>query len=142
MSTDASILLFFGDAEYCFKLGIGQFRELQDRVNGRRLAMGAPVVGPMSILKALQANDAWPDDVRDILRIALNGGGMKPQDTQRLLALYFDGEPPLIHMKTAHAVLLAGLVGSPTEQIDAKKKPETPTTDRSSSPPSTAPVLQ
>jgi hypothetical protein len=52
---------------------------------------------------------------------------------------YFDATPPLEHMKPAFAVLLAGMVGSPGDNLDAKKKtsPET-TTSPSGSRDSTA----
>jgi hypothetical protein len=122
MSADGGISLEWADGEYRFKFGIGQFRELQEKVNGRRILIGAPVVGPMTLLKALQANDAWPDDVRDILQLGLVGGGMTSLDAYRVLKNHFDNSAPLVHMKPAHAVLLAGLVGVPAEPVGSKKK--------------------
>lgn len=143
MSADGSVTLVWGDGEQTFRFAIGQFRELQEKVNLRRLAIGASPIGPMTLLKALQANDAWPDDIRDIIRIGLNGGGMKPADSHRLLTHHFDATGPLPHMKVAHTILLAGLVGSLQEPIGSKKKtsPEKPTS-QSDSPISTAQVLQ
>ena len=143
MSADGSISLVWGDGEeHVFRFAIGQFRELQEKVNGRRIAIGAPMVGPMSLVRLLQANDAWPDDVRDIIRIGLLGGGMKQADVHRLMANHFDGTPPLEHMKPAFTVLLAGLAGAPGETDDAKKKPATTTmkTPRSGSEKSTEPA--
>jgi hypothetical protein len=144
MSADGSIDLFFGDAIHVFRFAIGQFRELQEKVNMRRLAIGAPLVGPMTLLKSLQANDAWPDDIRDVLRIGLNGGGMSQSDTHRLLVNHFDTTPPLTHMRTAHVALLAGLVGGIGDDVGSKKKPqtETATPHPSPSPGSTATALQ
>jgi len=122
VSADGSISLIWGDGEHVFRLAIGQFRELQEKVNGRRLALGGQMVGPMSLLNQLRANDAWPDDIRDVLRLGLIGGGMKPPEAHRMLVNYFDATAPLEHMKPAFAVLLAGLAGSPGESSDAKKK--------------------
>ncbi len=122
MSSDASISLFWGDAEQSFRFGIGQFRELQDKVNTRRLAIGAPVVGPMALLNALRANDAWPDDIRDVLRLGLIGGGKSFSEAHRMMLRYFDDTPPLEHMRPAFVVLMAGLAGAPGDE--AKKKPE------------------
>lgn len=144
MSADGSITLFWGDGDHIFRFAIGQFRELQEKVNARRIAIGAPMVGPMSLLNLLRANDAWPDDIRDVLRIGLNGGGLKPSETQQLLSHYFDAIPPLENMKPAFMVLLAGLAGVPGDPLDAKKKTETTmtSTSPSASADSTAPALQ
>lgn len=146
MSADGSITLVWGDGENKFRYAIGQFRELQEKINGRRMAIGAPLVGPMTMLKLLQANDAWPDDIRDVLRIGLTGAGMSVADAHRKLVAYFDRRPPLESMLTAHTVLLAGLAGVPDDEIVAKKKRKktvkADTTNPSASPSSTGPVLQ
>lgn len=140
MSADGSISFVWGDGEeHRFRLAIGQFRELQEKVNGRRVALGAPLVGPQALLRLLQERDAWPDDVRDILRLGLLGGDMKPADVHRLLANHFDGAPVLPHMKPAFLVLMAGFVGVPDEPVESKKKrARKPRTLRSSSAASTA----
>lgn len=143
MSADGTITLVWGDGENKFRFAIGEFRELQEKINGRRMAIGAPLVGPMALLKLLQASDAWPDDIRDVLRIGLTGAGMKPPEAHRKLLQYFDRKPPLESMLTAYAVLLAGLTGAPEDEIDAKKKTKTEErTTQSGSPESTVPVLQ
>jgi len=142
MSSDGGIALFWGDGEQTFRLGIGQFRELQEKINLRRLAIGAPIVGPMALVNALRANDAWPDDIRDVLRLGLVGGGKTPAEAHRLLAHYFDAVPPLENMRPAFVVLMAGLAGAPGD--DAKKKPRKArsrtSTRRSTSPASTDPA--
>lgn len=122
MSADGSLELVWGDGPQQFKFGIGQFRELQENINIRRIKIGAPMVGPMSLLNLLRANDAWPDDIRDVLRLGLIGGGMKPADAHRLMTHYFDPIPPLENMKPAFVVLLAGLAGPPDEPTESKKK--------------------
>ncbi|WP_257164688.1 gene transfer agent family protein [Bradyrhizobium sp. SRS-191] len=140
MSVDGGVTIFWGDDEHRFRLAIGQFRELQECVNLRRIKLGAGIVGPMSLLNALRTSDAWPDDVRDILRLGLVGGGMEPKDAHRLLRTYFDDVdryPPLTHMRPAFLILTAGFTGpiGGADDEDSKKKPvttETPT------PPSTS----
>lgn len=138
MSADGSISLFWGDGDQKFRMAIGQWRELQEKVNGRRIAIGAPSVGPQTLLNAMRAKDAWPDDIRDVLRLGLVGGGLKPQEAHRLLVNYFDDKPPFEHMQTAFLVLFAGLVGVPEDQVGSKKKPKRKRTSRSASPSSTA----
>lgn len=138
MSADGSLTLFWGDGEQQFRFAIGQWRELQEKVNGRRVAIGAPAIGPTTLLNAFRAKDAWPDDIRDVLRIGLVGGGLTPQKAHALLSHFFDGKPPFEHMQPAFLVLFAGLVGVPSDPV-AKKKPRTRTgpSSQSSSPPST-----
>lgn len=139
MSADGSVMLVWGDGENKFRYAIGQFRELQEKINHRRVAIGAPIVGPMSLLAMLRAQDAWPDDVRDVLRIGLVGAGMSVKDAHLKLASYFDGKPPLEHMLTAYAALFSGLVGVPEEpKEDVKKKTKLTKTSRSTSAKSTA----
>jgi hypothetical protein len=144
MSADGGIELFWGDGEQRFRMAIGQFRELQEKVNLRRLKIGAPMVGPMDLVRQLQANNAWPDDVRDVIRLGLVGGGMEPAAAHRLLTIYFDDTdryPPLSQMKPAFLILLAGLTG-PVEDAVKKKKTRRarPVKSPSTSPDTTAPA--
>ena len=128
MSADGGVTLIWGDGENKFRFAIGQFRELQERINQRRVAIGAPLVGPMTLLASLRANDAWPDDVRDVLRIGLIGGGMPLKEAARKLSLYFDNKPPFESMLTAYAALFAGLVGAPDPNaVEETVKKKTPT---------------
>lgn len=133
MSTE--IELVWGSGPQAFKFGLGQFRALQENVNRRRLAIGAPLLGPMDLVEALKARNVWPDDLRDILRLGLIGGGMSTRDAHLEMTQSFDATPPLEHMKPALAVLLAGLVGPPAAAADdeAKKKTKATKPDRSTS---------
>jgi hypothetical protein len=74
---------------------------LQESVNARRVAIEAQPIGPSALLHLLRTNNAWPDDVRDVLKAGLIGGGENYQSTQRLLARNFDNKPLLEHTKTA-----------------------------------------
>jgi hypothetical protein len=133
MSADGSVELFFGDGTHRFRLAIGQFRELQEKVNGRRILVGAPPIGPATLLEALQTNNAWPDDMRDVLRLGLVGGGMKPQEAHRLLLNNFDDKPPQSIGPTVFLILLAALVGVPEDEIVSKKNESEATTTSSDS---------
>lgn len=122
MSGDGSITIFWGDGENKFRLGIGEFRELQERTNRRRSEMGLPSIGPRTLGNEIRANDAWPDDVRDVLRIGLVGAGLTPADAHSKLVLYFDKRPPLESYLPAYSVLMAAFVGVPGDEIVSKKK--------------------
>lgn len=139
MSADGSVTLFFGDQEYPFRIRIGEFRELQEKVNRRRVEMGLNPVGPTTLANSLRANDAWPDDARDVIRIGLVGGGMEPAKAHRMMTMYFDAKSPLQFYLTAFTVLMAAFVGVEGDEIGVKKKtmPVDPIAP-SSSPTSTA----
>lgn len=119
-----SIEMVWGSGLQTFKFGMGQFRALQENVNRRRLAIGAPLVGPMDMVEALKAKNVWPDDLRDILRLGLIGGGMASRDAHLEMTQSFDDSPPFEHMKPALIVLLSGLTGPPEAVVadDVKKK--------------------
>jgi hypothetical protein len=138
MSADGSIELTWAGEERRFCIGIGEFRNLQESVNARRVLISASPVGPAALLQMLRTNDAWPDDVRDVLKAGLVGGGATATEASRLLVRQFDGKPLLEHTKTAFLILLAGLVGVPEDEPDSKKKTiATDETSPSSSPLST-----
>jgi hypothetical protein len=140
MSADGSITFVVFDGENKFRFAIGQWRELQEVINNRRIAMGQPPIGPKTLLDDLGRSDCWPDDMRHIFRIGLVGAGMSITEAHRKLVLYFDPTPPYWHNEPAYRVLAAGLLGAPTDPIsDLKKKTETEAAS-SSSPTSTEPV--
>jgi hypothetical protein len=125
MSADGSVELVWADETRKFRIAIGEFRDLQESVNTRRVAIGAEPIGPSTILAALRTNNAWPDDVRDVLKAGLIGGGLAFDKAQRLLVRHFDNKPLLAHTKTAFLLLLAALVGVPDDEVSKKKIAET-----------------
>jgi len=129
--SDGSTTLFWGDEEHRFRIAIGEFRELQEKINGRRAASGLPAIGPTTLANSIRANDAWPDDVRDVLRIGLIGGGKKPHEAHQLLVQYFDRRPPADSYLVAFAVLVGAFLGAPDDEI-IKKKTMNPTSQSKS----------
>jgi hypothetical protein len=146
MSADGSIELEWAEETRRFRIAIGEFRGLQDAVNGRRSVLNLEPSGPSGLLNLLRTNNAWPDDVRDVLKAGLIGGGLEYSKVQRLLIRHFDNSPLLAHMKVAFTILLAALVGVPGDESVSKKKTETATIpdemNQSSSPSSTETVPQ
>lgn len=143
MSADGSVELMWAGENRRFRIGIGEFRGLQESVNSRRVLISATPVGPAALLQMLRTNDAWPDDVRDVLKAGLVGGGVTVTEASRLLIRQFDGKPLLEHTKTAFLILLAGLVGVPEDEPESKKKTTTTDeTNQSDSPSSTETVPQ
>lgn len=124
MSADGSIELTWAETPRKFRIAIGEFRALQESVNARRVAIEAQPIGPSTLLQLLRTNNAWPDDVRDVLKAGLIGGGESYQAAQKLLMRNFDNKPLLEHTKTAFLILMAALVGVPDDEAGSKKKTE------------------
>jgi hypothetical protein len=120
VSADGSILLGWAGEDRKFRLGIGQLRELQENVNRWRAEIGAPLIGPMSLARSLQAVDAWPGDVREVIRLGLIGGGTPIAQVPALVARYVDERPLAESTVVAHAVLIAALVGVPDDPVGKK----------------------
>ena len=83
------------------------------------------------------SSDAWPNDVREILRLGLIGGGMKPFEALAMVKRYVEERPLLESMLVAAAVMQAALAGVPDDPV-GKPQAETAPQTVSSSPQSTA----
>jgi hypothetical protein len=144
MSADGSIEIVWAGEDRRFRIGIGEYRSLQESVNARRVLINAEPIGPSALLHLLRTNNAWPDDVRDVLKAGLVGGGLTFQEANKLLVRHFDGKPLIEHVKTAFPILLASLVGVPDDEPSKKKTEVTmeEKMDQSNSPSSTETVLQ
>ena len=142
---DGSVTLAFGDRDYPFRVAFGQWRELQESVNKPRLEIGEPTVGPMGLLRALLNGDAWPHDVREVIRIGLIGGGMKADRALVLVKRYVEGAAYFSAVPTARTVLQTAMFGPPDDAVGKETTPaapETPATGQSGSGNSTGSVLQ
>jgi hypothetical protein len=118
MARNAELEHFFGDGLHVFRLGIGEWRELQEKTG----------VGPEALYARIRSGMWMVDDPREILRIALKGGGMKPQEAFRLVEQY--ATPPktalLENIPLCQLIVAVGLYGAPDED-DNPKKEEAPT---------------
>jgi hypothetical protein len=142
---DGTITLAFGDRDYPFRIAFGQWRELQEAINKPRIEIGEPTVGPMGLLRALLNGDAWPHDVREVLRLGLIGGGMKTDRALVLVKRHVEGSAYYAAVPTARTVLQFAMFGPPDDQVgkvETPATPETPATGPSGSLNSTASALQ
>jgi len=122
MSRDASVTLDWADGEYRFRLAIGQLRELQETINRPRVKLGAPFIGPATLFEALRSNDAWPHEVREVIRLGLIGGGTKPADALDLVKRYVEDRPITESSVFATLILGAALFGSEEEPLEGKSE--------------------
>ena len=107
MSTSGSIELPWADGLYKFRLGIGQLRELQEKCNA----------GPAEIAARISTHTWRVDDVREVLRLGLIGGGTEPVVALKLVERYYDDRPLLESVKPAQTILLTALVGSAEDPV-------------------------
>lgn len=136
MSRDASVLLPFPDGEdYNFRLAWGQLIKLQEARNA----------GPFVIYTRLFDQTWMVEDIREVIRYGLIGGGMDPARAKKLILEYIEADVPLAALPLAQRIMTAGLIG-PDDEEDIEKKSMAAsgltisTTVESASPPSTEPV--
>lgn len=134
MSRNAEVTFDFGDGTHTFRLAIGQLRELQEKLNTVRARIGAPLIGPQALYEELRSTNVWPQDVGEIIRLGLIGGGMKPVEAFQLVQRYVYERPLAESSVAALLILGAALVGSPEEDIEGKGEAADRTISPSSSP--------
>ena len=108
MSRDASITLDWADGPAHFRLAWGELAKLQEAVDA----------GPFVILERLNLGTCRLEDIAEVIRWGLVGGGKNPAEAAKLVKLYVEGRPPAENRLTALAVLSAGCYGAPEEQIE------------------------
>ncbi len=113
MSRSADVTLDWGDGTYTFRLGLGQWRELQEKLG----------VGPPVLLRRLLEGAWLVDDAPQILRLGLIGGGLAPVEALRLVRTYAEERPPAENTQPALAVLIAALHGAPDEPVGKEPPP-------------------
>ena len=114
MSRDASITLDWADGTYTFRLAWGQLVSLQEECDA----------GPHVILQRLVRGEWKVQDIANVIRWGLVGGGKTPAEATQLVRRYVETRPPLENLLIAQGVMSAGVVGAPDE--DASKKAEAP----------------
>jgi hypothetical protein len=106
MARDGSIgPLDWADGSYTFKLGWGELELLQEKTD----------CGPLFLLDRLAGKHWRIGDISHTIRIALIGGGAKPEDALKLVRAYVESRPPLENLMLAYAILAAGVKGAPDE---------------------------
>jgi hypothetical protein len=134
---DGAVMLDWGGETRRFRLAIGQFRELQEAINRPRVAIGAQPIGPNTFFHLLANGDAWPHEVREVIRLGLIGGGTPIAQVPNLMRRYFDERPLPDSTLIAPGIFAAGYAGPPEDPVG--KKPEAEETSQYPSPPYMAP---
>lgn len=122
MSRDARVRFDFGGDEREFRLGYGELIRLQEELDCGPWYM----LGLFGGLARFRANPAAVRELsvrmcREIIRVGLEGGGMKPPEALRLVRDYVERRPPDEYVGVAFGVLAAALSGAPDDD-EVKKK--------------------
>ena len=112
MSRDASVTLDWADGTYHFRLAWGEMAKLQEACDA----------GPFVVLTRLHSKACMVEDISNVLRLGLIGGGMTPADALKKTRSYVEARPPAENLLHAIAVLSAGCYGAPEEQIEKKSE--------------------
>lgn len=107
MPRDASIVQPFADGDYTFKLDWGSLRLLQEATD----------MGPWHLHHHLSSGSWRIEHIASVIRCALIGGGKKPDEALKLVRSYVEDRPPMENLLLAQAVLSAGIVGAPEEDL-------------------------
>ncbi|MCF6126068.1 gene transfer agent family protein [Mesorhizobium sp. M7A.F.Ca.CA.001.07.2.1] len=112
MSRDARVTLDFADGTYPFRVGWGEFAELQEKTDA----------GPFVVLGRLMDRTCRTTDISNVIRLGLIGGGMEPAKALTLVRSYVEDRPPAENLPIAQAILMAACMGAPDEAGEPKKK--------------------
>lgn len=132
MSRDGSIDVMFPDGEeYHCRLAWGQIIKLQEARNA----------GPFLIYMRLHGADWMAEDVREVIRLGLIGGGMEMGQAKKIVIDLVENLPLIRSLPVAQAIMKAAVVGPPDEEEIEKKAAAangsmTSTMTESGSPPS------
>jgi hypothetical protein len=110
LSRDASVTLDWADGTYHFRLAWGEIAKLQEACDA----------GPFVILDRLHSKACRLEDISNVIRWGLVGGGKSPVEATKLVRLYVEGRPPAENLLYAISILSAGCYGAPEENIEKK----------------------
>jgi len=130
MSRDARVELDWADGTYSFRLAWAQLIELQEKCDA----------GPYVVLNRLHSGQWRVEDISNVIRLGLIGGGMAPVEALKKVRTYVEARPPLENVLYAQAIIAAGLQGAPEEKLGeangeaTESNPTTSPTENSDSP--------
>lgn len=107
MTRSAKINLTWADGDYDFALRWGELAELQEKTDA----------GPYVVLQRIGSGSWRVEDISNVVRLGLIGGGMTPADALKKVRMYVEQRPPMENVPLAYAVLQASLLGAPDEPM-------------------------
>jgi len=113
MSRSAAIDLDWADGTYRFALRWGELAELQEKTEA----------GPYAVLQRIGSGSWRIEDLSNVVRLGLIGGGMTPGDAMKKVRFYVEQRPPMESVALAYAILQAALLGAPDEPMGEAEAP-------------------
>jgi hypothetical protein len=130
MSRHGAAELDWADGTFTFRLGLAEIEEIEEKRDLSLFAM-ARRLSPVE-------RDARLADIREVLRLGLIGGGMKPVDALTKVRKYVDERPLDENRDIAYAVVLAGLARVNSAEAPPSGEADAAETSASTSPQSEA----
>jgi hypothetical protein len=146
MSRSGEIVRPWGVDERTFRLGIGEWRKIQEACDAgpgeiaQRLAAWAAIRRAMpqaDFIEVMAAGGVgrWRvDDVREVLYRGLIGGGTEPAVAGRLMRELHDERPLMENLALALEIVLASLAGPQDEPVGEREGEPQTTTSATASP--------
>lgn len=111
-----TVTLNWPGGEHEFALPLGQLRALQERVN----------CGPEALLQRMGRGEWFVDDLIEVLRCGLIGGGMPAKEAGPLVTRIAEAHPKLQLKPPAVAILMEVLVGVEDDPVGEQEGATTP----------------
>lgn len=102
-----AIILRWPGGEHAFRLGIEELRVIQQKTD----------CGPEHILRKIEHGWWTVDELREVLRNGLIGGGMKPVDAMKAVDKAFDDAPAISFKVPAMEVMSTYLFGPEDDPV-------------------------
>ncbi|MDX0310561.1 gene transfer agent family protein [Sinorhizobium meliloti] len=110
MSRDGSCTVPFNGQKTFFKLAWRELMKIQEACDA----------GPYVVLDRLVSGRWRLQDISEVIKWGLIGGGMPQADALKLVENEVEGRPPVENLAIAQQVLGAGVVGAPEEEVGKK----------------------
>lgn len=110
MSRDGSCTVPFNGQKTFFKLAWRELMKIQEACDA----------GPYVVLDRLVSGRWRLQDISEVIKWGLIGGGMPQGDALKLVENEVEGRPPLENLAIAQQILGAGVVGAPEEEVGKK----------------------
>lgn len=113
MSRDASVTKDWAGDARTFRLAWGELIKLQESRDA----------GPFLILQRLLSGAWFLEDIREVIRLGLIGGGLDKDKALQMIRTHVEGDVPGANLVIAQAVLGAALYGVAEEEVGKKQVP-------------------
>lgn len=112
MSRDGSCELPFNGQKTFFRLAWRELMKIQEACDA----------GPYVVLDRLVSGRWRLEDISEVIKWGLIGGGMPQSEALKLIEVEVEGRRPLENLVIAQTVLGAGVVGAPEEDVGKKSE--------------------